>query len=116
MVVTALLEASRREDAEQEGTLIDFCGPQAEELCVNMAFSPSIGDIIYAIDDVVVTHLNFNQLTRYILIKRNKAKGILTEEIPLSVTFRRHFIEVNDVYFSLLLRSNFHLKGVSQSA
>eukprot|EP01038_Epipyxis_sp_PR26KG_P013202 gene13202-17691_t len=75
----------------QDGIFLDAFGSMTEFL-TGFGLTPVVGDIIYAVDQIVVTHLNLNQLKRMIAIKRNKILST-GQQYMMKVTFRRHFIE-----------------------
>lgn len=62
--------------SDVDGDLLDAVGPQAEWLEA-FGLIPGVGDVVYAIDDTVVTHLNSNQLKR--LIRKRKLKNKIFE-------------------------------------
>ena len=84
-----------------DGTLLDVQGKHAEWLHA-FGLVPAIGDVIVAIDDTVVTHLNSNQLKRLVKKKRLEIRNFLAgrafvdleNEPTVRITFRRHFLEV----------------------
>jgi hypothetical protein len=86
----------------QDGTLIDLQGPHAEWLHA-FGLVPAIGDVILSIDGTVVTHLNSNQLKKFLKKKRVEIRTALAgrafvnldDEPVISVVFRRHYLEVN---------------------
>lgn len=87
--------------SSQDGTLIDVQGKQAEWLHA-FGLVPAIGDVIVAVDESVVTHLNSNQLKRLVKKKRTDIRNFLAgrafvdleNEPTTRITFRRHFLEV----------------------
>lgn len=106
VVVTAILyntSASSRDNlsSTSEGNLLDLQGPQAEWLHA-FGLIPAIGDVVVSIDNTVVSHLNSNQLKRLVKKKRLEVRSYLAgrafvdleEEPMITVTFRRHFLEV----------------------
>jgi hypothetical protein len=85
------------EGYDMEGNLIDVCGTEAEWLQA-FGLCPARGDVILAINEITVTHLNSNQLKR-LISRLRRGYSRLGEErgIPpdtLVITYRRHYIEV----------------------
>jgi hypothetical protein len=101
VVVTAILTNSLGAVATVEGTLVDLQGPHAEWLHA-FGLVPALGDVIVAVDGTVVTHLNSNQCKRLVKRKRTEIRSFLSgrafvdlnDEPMITVTFRRHFLEV----------------------
>lgn len=95
VVVTSLMLGLGSWKSTDEGILLDVHGDKAEWL---QAFGlvPAIGDVIYAINGEVVTQLDSNQLKRLLRVKRHyhnmQGHG---HSLEITVTFRRHFIEVS---------------------
>ena len=56
-----------------EGVIITEVGPNAE-LLKAMGLKPTVGDVVYSVDDDVVTHLNTHQLKRLVWRKYKEAK------------------------------------------
>lgn len=107
VVVTALLQAASAEDGSTEGRLVDLNGPMAQWLHA-FGLVPAVGDVILAVDGDIVTQLNSNQFKKLIKRKRaaNRAAAAANnagsssygyvESLPyISVTFRRHYLEVS---------------------
>lgn len=76
-----------------EGVLVKVHGEQAEQLQA-VGLAPTIGDVIVAVDDKVVTQLDSSQLAR--LLAKMQTPNHAHAEIPqnLRFTFRRHFLQV----------------------
>jgi hypothetical protein len=97
--------------ATVEGNLIDVQGPHAEWLSA-FGLVPAIGDVVVAVDNTIVTHLNSNQCKRLVKKKRVDIKNSLSgrafvdleDEPTIKVTFRRHFLEVGDLFSFCHLR------------
>ena len=108
VVVTAVLLQAANTSRDNlsssvgDGTLLDVQGKQAEWLHA-FGLVPAIGDVIVAVDDSVVTHLNSNQLKRLVKKKRTDIRSFLSgrafvdleNEPTMRITFRRHFLEVS---------------------
>ena len=56
-----------------EGVVISEVGPNAD-LLKAIGLKPSVGDVVYSVDDDVVTHLNVQQLKRLLWRKYKEAK------------------------------------------
>lgn len=106
VVVTMLQPSAVLESCmlEAEGNLVDLCGPMSEWVHA-VGLKPSIGDIILCIDGETVTQLNSSQLRRLLAKKRRQVKNCGSEKQPssLSVTFRRHYLEVNSFSWRLFM-------------
>lgn len=96
VVLTSIISPVVEEIREFEGIAIDRAGPMGEWLQAFGLF-PAIGDVIVAVNGATVSHLNSNQIKRF--IKRIK-KGASTQqldqpgmEFKFSITFRRHYLE-----------------------
>lgn len=80
-----------------EGVLLDAQGAQAKQLQAH-GLTPTIGDVVIAVDASVVTQLNAKQLKRLVRMKRIENGTFLTgttqSEPNMRITFRRHFVEV----------------------
>lgn len=116
VVVTAILfngtgaagvGAGTGDGATVEGNLVDVQGEHAEWLS-GFGLVPAIGDVVVAVDGTIVTHLNSNQCKRLVKRKRTEIKNSLSgrafvdleDEPTITVTFRRHFLEVSDCDFA----------------
>jgi len=74
--------------------LLESVGPKASEL-QEIVFSPSVGDVIYAIDGQVVTHMNARKIYRLLKMKVTASKESMLAKgsaKAVVVTFRRHYI------------------------
>jgi hypothetical protein len=56
-----------------EGVVISEVGPNAD-LLKAIGLKPSVGDVVYSVDDDIVTHLNVHQLKRLLWRKYKEAK------------------------------------------
>ena len=122
VVVTAILQnTAGGEGVSLEGNLIDIQGEHAEWLTA-FGLVPAIGDVVVAVDNSVVTHLNSNQCKRLVKKKRTEIRTFLsgrafvdlTDEPTISVTFRRHYLKVNDnsLIFCIFFSISFYFDSV----
>jgi hypothetical protein len=106
----------------QEGKIIESVGDEAHITALTQhGFRPRIGDVLVAIEDINVSHLNSVEVHRYIKRQKNKVKrtiqrafsdrgmGTASETMSVSssrtsverkikVSFRRHFVDnVEDI-------------------
>ena len=84
-----------------EGVLVKVHGEQAEQLQA-AGLAPIIGDVIVAVDDKVVTHLDSSQLARLLakIHTPNHVHAEMTQDIRFS--FRRHFLQVCLVFLCFI--------------
>ena len=79
--------------------IVDIVGPYANHLVSETSshgsFTAAVGDIVYKVDEVEVTHLDCLKVKRYLKRKvseRKKEMKMQTPVKPIVVTFRRHFL------------------------
>lgn len=102
VVVTALLQSARIEDNSVDGALVDLNGPMAEWLHA-FGLVPAVGDVLLAVDGQLVTQLNSNQFKRLVKRKRAAVKAAQDPAAHISVTFRRHYLEVSECFVWLFV-------------
>ena len=89
VVVTAANQAENTAD----GVLTESHGEEAPQLLA-LGLFPTMGDVIVAVDESIVTQLNSNQLARLLTRKRNLFTERAEVQHNIRFTFRRHFLKV----------------------
>lgn len=94
VLVERLLKVTAGHGLVCEGTLLSSQGPNKELLLASSRLRATLGDIIVSIDGITVTHLNTIELTQFI----RQRKEFLSQQhgtvlTPMTVLFRRHYIE-----------------------
>lgn len=94
VIVHRLLKVSHGHGACSEGSLLSAQGPNVELLLSHSSLKATPGDILVAIDGITVTHLNTEELTRYIRHRKEfLSQQYGTDLTPMRVVFRRHYVE-----------------------
>jgi len=113
VVVAALISnaTERYSKIPTEGNLLEITGPLADYLRSKgnekSLLTPTVGDIILAINDIQVSHLNSNQIKRF--VKRiRKGVSVSTRAVDTyTITFRRHMHEEPSVDCEITSTSEF---------
>lgn len=94
VLVNRLLKVSRGHGVVSEGTLLSSQGPNMELLLAHSALKVTPGDVVISVDGITVTHLNTEELTRFIRHRKEfLSHQYGTDLTPMTVLFRRHYIE-----------------------
>lgn len=95
VIVHRLLATSRGHGQLAEGEILSSQGPNLDMLLAQSRLKPTAGDVIVSVDGIVVTHLNTEELTRYIRHRKEFLSVQFggTDLTPMTIILRRHYVE-----------------------
>ena len=74
--------------------IVEAVGPQAKYLTEHPDLSPAVGDVVFKVDGVEVTHLDCLKVKRFFKLRASERKKVIKAHgtaSPILILFRRHY-------------------------